>query len=200
MKKIFALVWLFSFWLFASSQEITINNHHFTIVTEKYDLYASKGEVMRFYRDIHDKKPLFHLILNDATGGCSSRSLEDGAYEIEGDKIKLYSFFHRQGDAYSEPYGAKIMEYEVLNSGELKKISSKVYIETAQRGYENNRGMNYLFQAPKTEQEKRELLDYIKQVEEEYLSTFLLGEEGKFLIKEVKEALKRKVKRNWASK
>ena len=200
MKKIFASVWLFSFLLFASSQEITINNHHFTIVTEKYDLYASKGEVMRFYRDIHDKKPLFHLILNDATGGCSSRSLEDGAYEIEGDKIKLYSFFHRQGDAYSEPYGAKIVEYEVLNSGELKKISSKVYIETAQRGYENNRGMKYLFQAPKTEQEKRELLDYVKQVEEEYLSTFLLGEEGKFLIKEVKEALKRKVKRNWVSK
>jgi len=200
MKKIFTLLWLFSFWLFAGSQDITINNHHFTIVTEKYDLYASKGEVMRFYRDIHDKKPLFHLILNDATGGCSSRSLEDGAYEIEGDKIKLYSFFHRQGDAYSEPYGAKIVEYKVLNSGELKKISSKVYIETAQRGYENNRGMKYLFQAPKTEQEKRELLDYIKQVEEEHLSTFLLGEEGKFLIKEVKEALKRKVKRNWASK
>ena len=200
MKKIFTLLWLFSFWICASSQDIIINNHHFTIVTEKYDFYASKGEVMRFYRDIHDEKPLFHLILNDATGGCSSRSLEDGAYEIEGDKIKLYSFFHRQGDAYSEPYGAKIVEYKVLNSGELKKISSKVYIETAQRGYENNRGMKYLFQAPKTEQEKRELLDYIKQVEEEHLSTFLLGEEGKFLIKEVKEALKRKVKRNWASK
>ncbi len=200
MKKIFASVWLFSFWLFASSQEITINNHHFTIVTEKYDLYASKGEVMRFYRDIHDKKPLFHLILNDATGGCTSRSLEDGAYEIEGNKIKLYSFFHRQGEAHNEPYGAKIVEYEVLNSGELKRVRSQIYIETAKRGYEGNNGMKYLFQEPKTEEEKRELVNYIKQVEREYLAKFVLGEDEKPLIKEVKEALKRKIRQNWSVK
>ena len=200
MKKIFTLVWLFSFYLFANNQEITINNHHFTIVTEKYDLYGSKGEVMRFYRDIHDKKPLFHLILNDATGGCSSRSLEDGAYEIEGNKIKLYSFFNRQGDAYNEPYGAKIVEYEVLNSGELKRLSSRVYIEMAKRGYESSKGMRYLFEKPKTKEEKRELVEYIKEVESKYLAKFVLGDEANSLMKEVKEALKRKIKKRWSSK
>ena len=200
MKKIFALLWLFSFWLYASSQEITINHHTFTIVTEKYAIYDSKGEVMRFYRDIHDKKPLFHLTLSDATGGCSSRSLVDGAYEIEGNKIRLYSFFHRQGTAYVEPYGARIVEYEVDKSGELKKLSSQIYIETAQRGYENNKGMQYLFKRPQTEQEKRALANYVKQVEEQYSAQFLLGEGGKSLIKEVKEALNRKIKRNWSAK
>ena len=197
MKKIFTLLWLFSFWLYANTKEITINNHSFTIVTEKYDIYDSKGEVMRFYRDIHDDKPLFHLILTDATGGCTSRSLEDGAYEIEGNKIRLYSFFHRQGTAYIEPYGAKIVEYEVLNSGEVKKISSQVYIETEQIGYEHSKGMKYLFEKPKTAEEKNSLYNYIKEVEEHYLAHFLLGEDGKTLIKKVKEALKQKNKRNW---
>ena len=200
MKKIFALLWFFSFWLYAGSQEIIINHHPFTLVTEKYDIYDSKGEVMKFYKDIHDDKPLFHITLSDATGGCSSRSLEDGSYEIEGNKIRLYSFFHRQGTAYMEPYGAKIVEYKVLKDGDLKKTSSQVYIETAQRGYENSKGMKYLFQKPKTINEKRALADYIKQVEEHYSAQFLLGEEGKSLIKEVKEALKRKIKRNWSSK
>lgn len=200
MKNFFALLYFFTFWLYADNQEITINNHHFTIVTEKYDLYASKGEVMKFYRDIHDKKPLFHLILNDATGGCTSRSLEDGAYEIEGNKIKLYSFFHRQGDAYNEPYGAKIVEYEVLNSGELKRLSSRVYIETAKRGYESSKGMKYLFNKPKTKEQKRELIDYIKEVESEYLAKFVFDNKANSLIKEVKEALKRKIKQNWLMK
>jgi len=200
MKKIFALLWLFTFWLYANIQEITINHHSFTIVTEKYDIYDSKGEVMKFYKDIHDDKPLFHLTLTDATGGCSSRSLVDGAYEIEGNKIRLYSFFHRQGTAYMEPYGARVVEYEVLNNGELKKIRSQVYIETAQRGYENSKGMKYLFQKPKTEQEKNALANYVKQVEEHYSAQFLLGKEGKSLIKEVKEAIKRKIKRNWSVK
>ena len=200
MKKIFALLWFFSFCLYASSQEITISHHPFTIVTEKYAIYDSKGEVMRFYKNIHDDKPLFHLTLSDATGGCSSRSLVDGAYEIESNKIRLYSFFHRQGTAYMEPYGAKIVEYKVLKSGELKKLSSQVYIETAQRGYENSKGMRYLFQKPKTAIEKRALSNYIKQVEEHYSAQFLLGEEGQSLIKKVKEALKRKIKRNWSVK
>ena len=200
MKKFFVLLYFFTFWLYADNQEITINNHHFTIVTEKYDLYASKGEVMKFYRDIHDEKPLFHLILNDATGGCTSRSLEDGAYEIEGNKIKLYSFFHRQGDAYNEPYGAKIVEYEVLNSGELKRLSSRVYIETAKRGYESSKGMKYLFNKPKTKEQKRELVEYIKEVESEYLAKFVFDNKANSLIKEVKEALKRKIKQNWLMK
>ena len=197
MKKTFTLLWLFSFWLYADSKEITIHHHSFTIVTEKYDIYDSKGEVMRFYRDIHDDKPIFHLILTDATGGCTSRSLEDGAYEIEGNKIRLYSFFHRQGTAYIEPYGAKIVEYEVLNSGEVKKISSQVYIETEQIGYEHSKGMKYLFDTPKTMEEKRELADYIKEVEKKYLAHFVL-EDRKTLIKKVKEALKLKLKRSWS--
>lgn len=200
MKKIFALLWLFTFWLYANIQEITINHHSFTIVTERYDIYDSKGEVMKFYRDIHDDKPLFHLTLSDATGGCSSRSLVDGAYEIEGNKIRLYSFFHRQGTAYMEPYGARVVEYKVDKSGELKRVRSEVYIETAQRGYENSKGMKYLFEKPKTQEAKRALADYIKEVEERYSAQFLLGKEGKSLIEEVQEALKRKVRRTWSVK
>ena len=60
--------------------------------------------------------------------------------------------------------------------------------------------MKYLFQEPKTEEEKMALLNYIKQVEEYYSAKFLLGEDGKSLIKTVKEALKRKIKQNWSVK
>ncbi len=200
MKKIFTLLSFFSFFLWATTQEIIINKHTFTLVTERYDIYDSKGRVMKFYKNRDTQKPLFHLTLTDATGGCSSRSLEDGAYEIEGNKIRLYSFFHRQGTAYMEPYGAKLVTYEVTKSGVLKRLNSRVYIETAQRGYENSKGMKYLFQEPQTDKEKNDLAQYIQQIEEQYHAQFVLGEEGKALIKKVKEALKRKIKRNWSQK
>ncbi len=198
MKKIFTLLSFFSFWLWASTQELTINHHTFTLVTESYDIYNSKGKVMKFYKNIDSQKPLFHITLTDATGGCTGRSLEDGAYEIEGNKIILYSFFHRQGTAYMEPYGAKIVKYEVTKSGKLKKLNSRIYIETAQRGYENSKGMKYLFQKPQTDNEKRDLARYVEQIEEQYQAQFVLGKEGKDLIREVKEALKRKIKQNWS--
>ena len=200
MKKIFTLLSFFSFYLWGTTQEISINKHTFTLVTERYAIYDSKGTVMKFYKNIDSQKPLFHITLADTTGGCSSRSLEDGAYEIEGNKIRLYSFFHRQGTAYMEPYGAKIVTYEVLKNGVLKKLTSRVYIETAKRGHENSKGMKYLFQKPQTDEEKRDLSRYIKQIEEQYDAQFVLGEEGKALIKEVKKALKQKIKRKWSQK
>jgi len=203
MKQNFIVLLLLWSGLFAESmQEVTINHQKFQIVKESYDIYDSKGEFVRFYKVNKDKSlsSVLRLTLKDATGGCSSRSLEDGAYEIKGNEIWLYRYFHRQGQAYLDPYGAQIVEYQVQKDGTLKKLQSKVYVELTQKGYDEESGMEYLFHAPKNEKERVLLNRYVKRVEAKYEGEFLFGDEGEKLIKEVKKALKRKIKSEWKAK
>jgi hypothetical protein len=202
MKQIFIVLFLWSGLFAESKEEVTINHQHFKIVKESYDIYDSKGEFVRFYKVNKAKhlSPVLRLTLKDATGGCSSRSLEDGAYEIKGNNIWLYRYFHRQGEAYLDPYGAQIVEYQVQKDGTLKKLQSKVYVELTQKGYDKESGMEYLFHVPKNGKERALLNKYVKQVEAKYEGEFLFGDEGKKLIKEVKKALKRKIKSEWKAK
>jgi len=197
-KKIFFIVSiLLSQSLFGGSQNLLINKHKFVIVTESYDIYDSKGTFMKFYDAKNSNEALFRLTLGDATGGCAARSLEDGSYEIEGDTITLYSLWNRKGKAYLSPYGAKIQKFKVLSNGRLKTISSQVYVEETKRNYDEESGMQYLFHAPTNKEEKEKLDDYVKGVERKYKATFLFGEKGKNLMLQVKEAMKRKLKKTW---
>lgn len=196
MKHIFILVFAFSQLFSESIQPITINNQQFNIVKESYSIYDSKGEFIRFYKD-KNETALFQLTLKDITGDCSSKSLEDGAYEIDEKGITLYSFWDRGGRAYLEPYGARVQRYEVETDGTFKRVFSKLYIETTRKKYDTDSGMEYLFRKPTTLEEEKNLKKYVDEVERVYHGTFVFGEEAKELLSIVKKALRKKVKLLW---
>ncbi len=201
MQKTLLLLALVLSSLFSKAiiEHFTVGYNDFTVITEDYEVYDSKGRVMKLYRDEqnYDLTNLFNFTLHDKTGTCGARSLEDGYFERKGNKITLYTLWNRQGRAYDVPYGARIMRYEVQRSGELKLLSSKLYVETARKSFDKESGMRFLWQTPKTNEEKAEFKAYIESVERKYKGTFVFGDEAKALINEVKAALNRKVKSVW---
>jgi len=70
--KLFLLILLTLTTLFATAEleHITIGNQDFSIVTESYDIYDSKGEVMKFYKEERKNDLIFvlSLILKESTG------------------------------------------------------------------------------------------------------------------------------------
>ena len=198
MKKTLILVLALGQLFAGSVESLTINKQTFSLEKGSYDIYDSKGRFVKFYRVEKDKKiPILRLALNDATGNCASRSLQDGAYEIEENIITLYTLWNRRGKAYLEPYGAKVQKYEVTSDGTLKEVSSYLYVEETRKKHDDGNGMEYLFHAPKNKAEQEKLDGYVKEVEEKYKGTFVFGGESKKLIQSVKEALKRKTKASW---
>ena len=202
--KIFSIILLTVSILFATAklEHVTLGNQDFSLVTESYDIYDSKGEVMKFYKEERNNDLTFvlSLILKDKTGSCADKSIQEGAYEINGTTITLYSFWDRKGKVYDSPYGARIQQYEMLPNHTVVLRSSKVYIETARKSYDPESGMKYLFIPPKNKSEKKALQSYVKAVEKEYKGIFVYGEESKTLLEEVYEALIRSMKAKWQSK
>lgn len=199
--KIFPLIFFTLNILFATGEleHVTLGNQDFSIVTESYDIYDSKGEVMKFYKEERNNDLIFvfSLILKDKTGTCADKSTQEGAYEINDTTITLYSFWDRKGKVYDSPYGARIQQYKVLPDHSVVLQSSNIYIETARKSYDKESGMQYLFTPPKTVLEKEALQTYVKSVEKEYKGVFVYGEEAKILIDEVHEAFRRKMKSAW---
>ena len=199
--KFFLLFLIMTSTLFSSGkiEHITIGNQDFSIVTEAYDIYDSKGEVMKLYKEErnNDLHFVFSFILQDKTGTCADKSMQEGTYEINGTQITLYSFWDRKGKAYDSPYGARVQQYEILPDHSVVLRSSKVYIETTRINYDKESAMKYLFTPPKTKIEKEALQAYVASVEQEYKSIFVYGSEAKTLIEEVNQALRRKMKRRW---
>jgi hypothetical protein len=202
--KLFLLVLLTFTTLFATAQleHVSIKNQDFSIVTETYDIYDSKGEVMKLYKEerSNDLSFVLSLIIKDRTGTCSDQSMQDGSYEINGTEITLYSFWNRKGKAYDSPYGARIQRYEMLPDHTVVLKSSKVYIERARRNYDKESGMKYLFTPPQTNSETEALQAYVKLVESEYKGVFVYADKAKKLIEEVQEALRRSMRATWQGK
>jgi hypothetical protein len=201
--KIFSLIFFTINVLYATAEleHVTLGNQDFSIVTESYDIYDSKGEVMKFYKEERNNDLTFvlSLILKDKTGTCADKSTQEGAYEINGTTITLYSFWDRKGKVYDSPYGARIQQYEMLPDHSVVLRSSRVYIETARKSYDKESGMKYLFTPPKTALEKEALHAYIQSVEKEFKGVFVFGEEAKMLLDEVHEAFRRQMKAQWQS-
>ena len=199
--KIFSLLFFTFSILYATAQleHVTLGNQDFSIVTESYDIYDSKGEVMKFYKEERNNDLTFvlSLILKDKTGSCADKSMQEGAYEINGTTITLYSFWDRKGKVYDSPYGARIQSYEMLPNHTVVLKSSRIYIETARKSYDTESGMQYLFTLPKNDSEKEALQSYVKAVEKEYKGVFVYGDEANTLLKEVNDALRRKMKAKW---
>jgi len=202
--KAFLFIVLSIVTLFASArlEHITLGNQDFSVVIESYDIYDSKGEVMKLYKEERNNDLTFvlSLILKDSTGTCADKSMQEGSYEINGTDITLYSFWDRKGKAYDSPYGARIQRYEMLPDHTVILKSSKVYIETARKNYNKESGMKYLFTPPKTNIQKEALQAYVKSVERAYKGVFVYNNEAERLIEEVQEAFSRKLKAKWKGK
>lgn len=203
MKKLLLLIFTITASLqSAQTEHIKIGNQDFSIITETYKMYNSKGEVMKLYKEEHDRKSTYilGLTLKDTTGTCSDYKIQEGAYEINGTDIILYSLWDRRGKVNDTPYGARIVHYKVLEDHTVVKKSSYLYIESASKNYNYYSGMKYLFTPPKTDQEKEDLDAYIQDIEQKYKGTFVFDNEAKDLIEEVKKAFKRKKMENiWKS-
>ncbi len=200
MKKLLLLIFIITLSLQSAQLEhIKIGNQDFSIVTETYDIYSSKGEVMKLYKEERDRKPryILGLTLKDNTGTCSDFKIQEGAYEINGTDIIFYSLWDRRGKVDDAPYGARITHYKMLEDHTIVKKSSYIYIESASKNYDDESGMKYLFTPPQTDKEKEELQAYIQDVEQKYKGTFVFENEAKDLIAEVKKALKRKMETTW---
>lgn len=199
--KLFLLLLFTASMLFATAEleHVSIENQDFSIVTEAYDIYDSKGEVMKLYKEERNNDLTFvlSLILKDRTGTCSDQSMQDGSYEINGTNITLYSFWDRKGRAYDSPYGGRIQRYEMLPDHTVVLRSSKVYIEIARKSYDKESAMKYLFTPPETDSEKEAFQAYVKSVEREYKGVFIYENEAKKLLEEVDDAFRRNMKAKW---
>jgi len=196
MKAILILLLsISSIFAFSGIKHLKIQGEDFTIIKESYKIYDDKAWIMKLYYDEenNDLRFLLSLVLSETTGSCSKKAIQKATYKINNTKLTIYHYYTRKGKANDVPYGAKIEVYNIQKGGKLTKISSKVYIESSTKDYEENSGMKYLFQSPKSPKEKALFKEYIKDIEEKYQSTFVYKEEAKALIKEVKEALKKNI-------
>ena len=197
------MIWLILLWigvLHASSFEMRqMGQYDVVILHKSYDIYDSKGAYIQLYREAPNKDLIFllRLTLNDISGGCAKRSIEEGAYEIEENNITLYSQWRRQGKAYDAPFGARIQRYILENNGTLRRLSSQIYIEAEKRHHDPESGMEYLFIPPQTPAEQSKLHHYITNMEQRYHGTFVMGKVAKNLIQKVNDALQEKVKKRW---
>ena len=176
-----------------------INGQPFVLLKEKYAEYDSKGRTVTFYKKekSQDLTFVFSFLLEDATGGCNDKSLEHGTYEVNGTALTLYTLWERKGSVDDAPFGGRIKRYEVSKSGEIKLRSSQLYVEKHTEGSDPDSGMKFLFDAPKTKEEKESLAEYVGSVEKYFHGDFLFGDDAKALMIEIREAQKQHFKRRW---
>jgi len=67
----------------------------------------------------------------------------------------------------------------------------------SKKSFDPESGMRFLWETPKTDEDKAAFNDYIKNAERQYKGVFVFGEDAKALIKEVKAALDRKMAKRW---
>lgn len=136
MKIFLVLFYSITHLLFSAElNHMNIGNQAFSIITESYDIYDSKGKVMRLYNEDNNDDLTFilSLVLEDKTGTCADKSTQQGTYEINGTQLTLYRFWDRQGRVYNAPYGAQIQVYALQADRSFKSISSRLYIETQRK-------------------------------------------------------------------
>ncbi len=182
-----------------SEVQVTIHQHRFDFVKSYYNEYGERGISLLIYRhgDSHEKLPLLAVTLEHTSGSCRSRRREEGAYQIKGDTITLYTAWTRSRQAYDAPVGERIQVYRVEENGTITYKSGELYIETEMRGQDRKSGMQYLVTPPKNSHERKALADYIRRVEEQYHATFVTPQRAKTLHQEVAEALAEKHRHLW---
>jgi len=186
--------------LFSESwSSLKINQQEFLLSEEYYDEYDSEGKTVTFYKKGKEgnKSSLFSFVLEDATGGCNDKSIEKGAYDVNGTTLTFYTLWKRQGSVDDAPFGGQIKRYEVLKNGEFNLLSSSLYVETHTEDSDKNSGMKFLFEKPKNKKDEKQLSEYIASVEKSFHGKFVFGDESDMLMKKVRKAIKRYMKAIW---
>ena len=202
MKRIL-LLFLITTSLFSQKQKLLdIQGHSFLLFEEDYDEYDSKGKTVTFYNgeDSNRTEALLSFVLNDVTGGCNDKSIEKGVYELSGSTIIFYTLWQRVGSIDDAPFGGRVKSYEISKNGEIKLLSSYLYIEEHTKESNSGSGMRFLFESPKREEDKSLFLTYISLIEKRYGGEFVFDKKSSKLIIAVREALKRQVKAVWKSR
>jgi hypothetical protein len=179
-----------------TTKEIVVNNQTLIVEEEEYDEYGSKGKTISFYKD-KNSKPLLSFVLEDTTGGCNDKSVERGAYDINGSTITLYSFWKRVGSVDDAPYGARVKQYKLTDSSKIEQLSSQLYIEEHTKDSNLDSGMKFLFINPKSKEEKKLFKKYIKRVEKLFKGEFVFEEKADKVMRDVLKALRKRVKARW---
>ena len=200
MKKLLLLLFTLSSLLLSTEfEQITAEKKNFLVITESYKEYTSTGKAMRLYIEEpnHNLTLLFSLTLADATGVCSDKKIQKGTYDLNSTHVTLYNFWDRIGDTYSAPYGARIQHYKILDNNTLDLLYAKIYIESEAKNYALESGMQYLFDAPKTDTEQALFEEYITDMERQYKGAFVFADNATKLMIDVRHALNKKSQSRW---
>lgn len=184
---------------FKVEKEVQIGVHSFILVKRSYNEYGDKGITMALYaKDTkNSRQQKLSFLLRNESGSCSDKNIENGSYKIKEDSIVFYTHWKRSRSSNNEPIGDRIQVYKVDKNGSFHMIDSKVYVERSTQNEDADEGMRYLYEKPKTKDEKLLLDEYIASVEDIFKAKFVMGDEAKVLGEEVYEALELKQKQKW---
>ena len=187
---LFILVMFLSIAAIGQSRTVSIRNCKFTFKTVFKDNDSGDPiEQLALYRN--ERKLLTHTV-SESVVDCNSESIELGAFDYTDSTITFYSYWATSGYVIA-PFGVRKQIYAVDKKGNLRLGQAALYIETSRRGWPENKGIKYLFVAPKNNHERAQLNDYIKAVERAYNGNFVSGAAKVLLFKEVKYRLKRQI-------
>ncbi len=180
-----------------SAKTVTVGGYPFVFKTIGLPAESGETEKVEVWRGT--QKLLAHT-LSLQEGDCNSESVELGTYQTNSATITFYSYWARAGDAPVSPYGVRKQIYQVDEKGHLRFRSGQLYVETGRPGWPENKGIEFLSEAPKSDFERAALATYIKETEAGYGGRFVFGNAQQALFREVRSKLKAPIKRatgNW---
>ncbi len=208
MKKLllFYLVLTLNF-SFGQVENYNIFDYNFVFKTQKSEF---EDIILEVYKE--KKKIISHILLEENVD-CSS-VLTLGDYFIKDNEITLYSYWAVADRAPTSlmPYGFSKQVYSISKNGMVKLNKSEIYIEDFVESEDKNlfendgwthKGIKYLTQKPKNENEQILLDNYINYIEKRYNSKFVNGKSKKILETEVRAKLKEKIEKHtkaWENK
>ena len=197
-RNLFILLILLTLTSFGQTKTVSVNNYKFGFKT--VFMANENGDSIKQIELYKEKLRLLTHIISKSEGDCNSESIELGTFETTETTITLYSYWTRAGDAPVSPFGVRKQIYSVDKNGNLKLTKAELYIETSRQGWGENKGIDYLFSTPKNDNQKKELIEYINDVEQTYNGKFIFGTAKDLLFTEVRIKLKRQIQaatKNW---
>ena len=206
---IISILLMFSTFVFGQTKKVEINGIIFSFKQIKLDtLESAENEIVELYRN--GKKLLTHTMFKEE-GDCSSTHIQLGKYKVDKNKIIFYTYWAgtERMPSLVLPFGFREQIYTVDSLGILKLSEAKIYIENIVSSENKNfieengwkhKGLKYLNKVPKSKYEKILLDDYIKNVEKEYNSKFVLNDKRDELEKNVRSIMEKEIEKytgNW---
>jgi len=181
------------------TRKVLIEGKPYLFVTESYNEYGDKGITMKLYKKEQNLQgqAIFSFILENQSGSCAAKSTQDGAYDVNGTTLTLYSHWDRRGRAYDVPKGDRIQHYHIDSNGSVNFIDGMLYMETEAKNYDKQSPIQYLYHSPKSSEEEQKLQSYIQNVEHVFKGSFVRGIEATKLHRDVENAIMKKSKTRW---